>query len=265
MAMPVDGQEAFRTHHNYICSLKHLLSGAKLSHTDIGRIPRAPIPLLNSKKNLIALTAKSLDDERKIVVKDQDYSYASTSWLPVKTYYLLFNALMTIDYLFTLDPGSFRIGHGRCSEKFTKRLVAGEITFDNAKLNRIYDQKIFSHHEPPGANLRPATVLDQHAMLAMKKIAQYKLEEWKRLKRIPNFTAKKHRDEKQAFLRAFQLSIFEFPYHMRLRANYRDFAFIEGVSSAETALYFKDYFAFAGHFYRALKGLRDQLVKARMN
>jgi hypothetical protein len=46
---------------------------------------------------------------------------------------------------------------------------------------------------------------------------------------------------------------------MRLRANYRDFAFIEGVSSEDTAAYFNDYFAFAKHLYRALRGLQTQL------
>ncbi|HXR23884.1 MAG TPA: hypothetical protein VN742_00895 [Candidatus Binataceae bacterium] len=97
----------------------------------------------------------------------------------------------------------------------------------------------------------------------MRKIAQYKQDEWKRQKGIPDFIKAKNRQKKEEFLRGFQLSVFEFPYHMRLRANYRDFAFIEGVSSEDTAMYFNDYFAFASGFYRALRSLRDQLVKAR--
>src|SRR5262249_30377956 len=99
--------------------------------------------------------------------------------------------------------------------------------------------------------------------LAMKKIAQYKLEEWQRMKRIPNFVSKKYRERKQSFLSAFQLSIFEFPYYMRLRANYRDFAFIEGVSSSDTASYFKEYYFFSGYLYSALRHLSRQLVNAR--
>jgi hypothetical protein len=225
--------------------------------------PPSSYPLGKSKTNLIELTKRSLNDEAKIVRVDKEYSYASTSWLPVKTYYLLFNMMMTIDYLITLDPAAFKIGHSKCSEKFTKRLAANEIGFTQQKLNKVHDLAVFSYREPPGANLRSAILQDQHFALAMKKTAQYKLEEWKRWKKIPNFSSLKNRQAKQVFMRGFQLSVFEFPYHMRLRANYRDFAFIEGVSAANTAAYFNDYLAFAGAFYRALSNLRNQLVKAR--
>lgn len=239
------------------------MGGSTLSHTNIGAIRRRPIPLVDSKKNLIDLTKKSLADEAKIVQRDKDYSYASTSWLPIKTYYLLFNMMMTIDYLFTLDPASFRISHAKCSEKFTRRLAAEEITFVEQKLNTVYDKSVFSHREAPGANLRAAIISGQHATQAMKKIAQYKLEEWMRHRKIPDFKHERHRQEKQKFHDEFRLSIFEFPYHMRLRANYRDFAFIDGVSSAETAVYFNDYFAFTRDFYRALQNLKNELVEAR--
>jgi len=104
-----EGQEAFRTHHNYIKSLKYHIEGSTLSHTIVSKIARARIPLLDSKKNLICLTIQSLKDEAKIVRTDKDYSYASTSWLPIKTYYLLFNMMVTIEYLFTPEPESFKI------------------------------------------------------------------------------------------------------------------------------------------------------------
>jgi len=232
-------------------------------HTNIGKFPAAATPHLESKKNLIELTKRSLRDEARIVQVDKDYSYASTSWLPVKVYYLLFNEMLTIDYLFTLDPQSFKLGHGKCSESFTRKLAAGEMHFSEPELNAVYDKMIFSHHEAPGANLRPALTADQHTTLAMKKIALYKLEEWKRLRKISSFVTEESRKMRDAYLQRFQLSIFEFPYQMRLRANYRDFAFIDSVSSTDTANYFNDYLAFARYFYRALRGLKDQLVRAR--
>ena len=133
-----EGQEAFRTHHNYIRSLRLLIEGSTLSHFDKRRIVRGPIPLLDTKKNLIELTKKSLNDEANIVRKDQDYSYASTSWLPVKTYYLLFNMMMTIEYLFTLDPSSFKIGHTACSTRFTTRLANRTICFSMSRSSMSY-------------------------------------------------------------------------------------------------------------------------------
>jgi len=48
----------------------------------IGSLKKAATPDLNDEEQtLCALTRKSLNDERKIVDIDEDYSYASTSWL----------------------------------------------------------------------------------------------------------------------------------------------------------------------------------------
>ena len=119
------------------------MEGSTLSRADVKRITPAPIPLLDAKRNLIDLTKKSLSDEAHIVQKDRDYSYASTSWLPGKTYYLLFNMMMTVEYLFTLDPWSFKIGHARCSAEFTTRLASGVIKFSEPKINLVHDRRIF--------------------------------------------------------------------------------------------------------------------------
>jgi len=268
MIMPLitigERQQAFRTHHNYIRSLKHLMSGSTLSHTSIGRIRRASIPLLDTKRNLINLTEQSLKDEANIVQTDRDYSYASTSWLPVKTYYLLFKMMTTINYLFTLDPASFKIGHGKCSEGFTKRLARGDITFTQRKLNAVYNHTIFAHVEAPGANLRSRSGPDQHTTLAMKKIAQYNLEEWKRPKRIPKFATERDRQEKQVILTRISVIGLRISLLFALACQLSGLRLIEGGASTETAVYFNDYFAFAMDFYRTLGDLRDQLVRARV-
>jgi hypothetical protein len=198
-----EGREAFQTHFNYIRSLKHHIADAALWHTNIIDISRAPLPLLDKKKNLIDLTRKSLNDEAKIVRSDREYSYASTSWLPIKTYYLMFNLMLTIEYLLTLDEHTFQISHGTCSMNFTKRLARREISFSKPEINIIYDRTIFLYHEDPGANLRLPITTAQHVKLAMKKIASYKLEEWKRLKRIPNFASKRHQNQREQFLERF--------------------------------------------------------------
>ena len=184
-----EGQEAFRTHYNYnyVFSLKNLISGSTLSYTNIGQIHPGKTPHLDSKKNLIDLTIRSLSDEANIVKADKEYSYACASWLPVKAYYLLFNVMLTIEYLFTLDPQSFKLAHGKCSPSFTHKLATGDIAFSAPGLNRIYDKTIFTHREAPGTNLRPALMTDQHTTLAMKKIAQYKLQDWKRYRKISTF------------------------------------------------------------------------------
>jgi len=262
--MPITpGQEAFRTHYNYIHCLKDLIQGTTLNYPGIGQIIQAPLPFLDRKRNFIDLTRRSINDEARIVRLDAEYSYASTSWLPIKSYYLLFNLMLTIDYLITLDERAFRNGHARCSSGFTEKLETGKIVFGEPLLNIIYDQGIFSYRPPSGTNLRQTILRNSHRQQVMKKIAQYKLEEWQRSRAIPSFKSLRNRQAKSTYLDTFKLSIFEFPYYMRLRANYRDFAFIDGVTALDTRDYFNDYFTFSVGLYRALNGLKNQLYRAR--
>ncbi len=91
----------------------------------------------------------------------------------------------------------------------------------------------------------------------------YKQQEWQRQVKIGSFHSHENRRKREVYRQKFRLSIFEFPYHMRLRANYRDFAFIEGVSFTDTANYFNEYYWFTAGLAKTLDGLKRQLVKAR--
>ncbi len=258
---PFQGKEAFKTHFNYADCLASLTQGVTLKYG--GLLSKCALPYLDTKKNLIELTKKSLDEEYKIVQMDNDFSFASTCWLPVKAYYLFFNLLLTIEYILNPQRSVFSSGHGACVGEFTRKLSANEIIFSERLLNQVFDQMIFSHHETPGANLKRNISFDRRYKLVLAKTADYKFEEWQRRSGITSFRSTDARTCRAKFLRKFQISIFEFPYYMRLRANYKDFAFIEGVSVVETAKYFNSYYAFVLEFYRALNELKSALIKMR--
>ena len=50
---------------------------------------------------------------------------------------------------------------------------------------------------------------------------------------------------------------------MRIRSNYRDFAFIDGVTTTETADYFNTFFFFTAGFVKALEGMKKDLIGLR--
>jgi hypothetical protein len=240
-----------------------MTQGVTLELTRPNSIRFESCDLIDRKKNLISLTYKSLREEFEIVQNDADYSQACTSWLPVKAYYLLFYAMMTVDYLIELKPEAFEIAHEKCVGRFTELLRDQRIRFSEPKLNEIFYRLILDHREASGANLRLHAAGDQFFKLAMKKAARYKFEEWKRRKKIRSFKGRANQLEKEKYLRDFKLSIFEFPYYMRLRANYRDFSFIEGATAAETAEYFRQYYQFARNLFLAFCHLKNQLAAAR--
>ena len=228
----------------------------------MNKLNKAKLPDLDSKKNLITLTFKSLKDEHAIVQQDRDYSYASTSWLPVKTYYLLFNLMLTIEYILLIQKTVFNCSHVKCIEEFTRKLEAKEVEFNEVLLNNVFDQSILKYKETTGANLSKRVSLDRRYTMAIRKIANYKLDEWKRKEKI-NLKTKTGKTKKAEYLKKFRVSIFEFPYYMRLRSNYRDFAFIEGVSTIDTALYFNSYYNFSLNLFNALNGLKQSMLKTR--
>ena len=252
--------QAYDTHLNYIKCLASLMNGTTLQYNN--SIQKAGLPNIDQKKNLIALTKKSLNDEKKIVDIDKDYSYASTSWLPVKSYYLIFNVLLTVEYVIKIQKGIFKLGHTKCVDEFTRKLQAQEIQFSNTILNQVFDQTILAHKVTSGANLSSRTTDDDMYKMAVRKIAKYKVDNWKQTNKI-NLKKKSDKTKYQNYLSNFSVSIFDFPYYMRIRSDYRDFAFIEGVTTDETAEYFNTFFAFTVHFVKMLEGLKNNLVSSR--
>jgi hypothetical protein len=252
--------QAYNTHLNYIRCLASLTNGTTLQYNN--SLQKAALPDIDQKKNLIALTKKSLNDEKKIVDIDKDYSYASTSWLPVKSYYLIFNVLLTIEYSIKIQKGIFKQGHTKCVDEFTRKLKAKEIQFSNKTLNQVFDQTILTHKVASGANLSSRTTDDDMYKMAIRKIAKYKEDNWKQTSKI-NLKKKSDKIKHQNYLSNFSVSIFDFPYYMRIRSNYRDFAFIEGVTTDETAEYFSAFFAFTVYFVKMLEKTKSDLVTAR--
>lgn len=257
---PQQEKQAFDTHYNYADCLAALTN--KVSLTFNGNLTPQALPHLGSKDNLIRLTRQSLEDEYHIVQIDRDYSYASTSWLPIKGYYLLFNMLLTIEYVLAGQERAFSLGHARCIEVFTGRLERGEIQFSNPVLNKVFDGSIFSLRETAGANLSRRIDIDRRYQMAIRKVSFYKRDEWKRKHNI-NFRTRNGRRRRDAYIRNFKISVFEFPYYMRIRSNYRDFAFIEGVSTWDTKNYFESYYLLILNFFVALENLKNYLVTTR--
>lgn len=252
--------QAFDTHHNYIRCLRKLMSGQQLYYRR--ELRKIDLPNLDQKGNLITLTKKSLQDEYEIVKLDMEYSYASTSWLPVKSYYLIFNQLLTAEYAIYTTDNIWGFGHSKIVNIFTKHLLDNEIEFGSPLLNSVYGKEILDLCEVPGANLSTSIEIERTYKMVMRKIAEYKVEKWKHDNNI-NLRTMRGREDKERYLENFQVSIFDFLYEMRIRANYRDFAFINGVTQLDTAQYFMNFYLFALNFSNAIEGLTQTIVTMR--
>lgn len=255
-----DTNQDYRTHYVYIKCLSRLIDGCFLIYNS--RVNDKKLPFLKKKGNLIKLTKKSLEDEYKIVCADNEYSYACISWLPVKIYYLLFNQFLTLEYIIKGKEDVFNTKHIDCLKNFTNKLEKKEIEFSNPILNQVFDKSILDWKSGiPGANLSSNTEKKILYRLIMKITANYKLNDWKRVNSIKDFRSKVNKEKKRKFLDGFKVSIFDFFYCMRIRANYRDFNFINNISFDETFKYFKEYYNFSLNFFELFKKLGEDLIK----
>lgn len=255
------GKEAYTTHFNYINCLCSLTKNLKLEYDK--NLNNKDLTKIDTKLNLIKLTKRSIEDELNIVRVDKEYSYASTSWLPVKSYYLVYNMLLTIEYCIDVQDIVFNKSHTACMDYFTKKLKNGSIKFSNHLLNEVFDYSIVNKKFVSGSNLSPKTPIDDMYEMAMRKIAGYKCNEWKRNNNIKNLRSQKNKKAFSNYEKTFSVSIFDFLYYMRIRSNYRDFAFVEGVSIDETAKYFETFYCFTMNLTSALEGLKDNLINQR--
>ena len=78
---------------------------------------------LRKKMNLIKLTLKSIKGEYRTIIENPDFAELYVSWISVKSYYLIFNSLLILDYLITTQELSFNLSHEKAIERFKQYLT----------------------------------------------------------------------------------------------------------------------------------------------
>lgn len=250
----------FETHLKYASRLAKLTNGLSATCSITPTLEKVKIPSLQSKSKLIELTKKSIKDEHEIVQFDKEYSTASVLWLPIKTYYLTYHLLCTVDYLLTADEDSLSSKHYKCMDTFTKRLADGSLKFSEPLLNNVYDKSILNFRTTSGEHLKAGVSDETIYKLLMKKVANDKIENYKIATGIPDVRSIKNKEKVEKFKNTMTVSIFDFFHLMRLRMNYRNFDFVDDISSSDTKTYFEQYYKASGYFYTALNNLKNKII-----
>ncbi len=251
----------FETHLIYITQLAKLSYGLSATYNTKPMLKKEEIENIKNKLKLVELTKQSIKDEYEIVQFDSDYSTASVSWLPIKTYYLVYHLLSVLDYIMTNNRTSLSVSHIQCVNKFSKRLSNKSLKFNNPLLNEVFDKSILGFTTASGEHLKINVSDEVIYKLLMKKIATYKVNNFMIAKNIPNMRHKKNKEKVNKFKSSLSVSIFDFFYLMRLRLSYRDLNFIDNIPAPDTKAYFEEYYNTAGYFYTCFDKLKDKLIQ----
>jgi hypothetical protein len=256
----------FITHWNYLRCLNHyaatLAIGCNLQITQ----PITKDAAVDKKVRLIHLTVESLHGEKAVIDTNVDFAELCVPWISVKSYYILFNQLLILEYLITANSGALSASHKQVLQNFKRHLRTGDLAFNVPEFNVLHACNTIAKLKlPSGANvrIRSADFKELHDFL-LKKLVAYKLDNYKRDNKIKNFRTKGARRQKTDFLNANDVTLSEFFYWYRIKANYRDMEFVDtAIEDDQFADYYKDYYNITMTFYGCLKDLINDLSRIR--
>lgn len=255
---PLDSPSAsFRTHLNYVKCLEHLLSDSTLTSRPLGK-SKIDHGKYNQFRKLYKITLKSIEKDIELAKEDISFAIIAAPWFPVKCYYALYYLESILIHLVNGNTTGFTKGGHKGVRKAIGILLENKtIAFTQKDLSAVYALKQVGMFPPilPGRNARSTYWAEAVCINSvLKKMMEYKLHDapikW-------NLRTKKGKDEKELFLTREKLTIVDFFYWYRIKANYRDLDYIDfesGVSEEQVFEYIMCY-------YNAFDKYRNQLVE----
>ena len=257
----------FRTHSNYVNFHSILADGVSLacSRNITEKITEAS--QLKKKMRLIKLTLESIEGEYQTIQSEEAFARLCVVWIPVKSYYLLFNLLLILDYLITGHESSFRLSHTKLLQRVKDYIGAKDLVFNKRVYNFNFKNSLVqSWPVSAGAslsilNFRPA----ERTRQVLKLLARYQIEDWQLKETIPNFRSKANRQEKTDFITTHDINLIEFFYWYRIKANYRDLEFLDhDIEDFEFADFYNDYYKLTMSFHTCIIDQINALSQIRL-
>ena len=222
------------------------------------KIPISDIAL--KKVKLIKFTIGSMKSEYKIIIQQYpEYAAVCISWVPVKSYYVIFNLIILLEYLINGNEKRLTTATHSNSLMVLKNLLEREgLNFNVPDFNEIKTvAEIERFKIPKFENLRSG--IEHRKEQILRKLADYAHDELKRKAK----TKRMARADMETF-RKSKLALFEFFYWYRIKVNYRDLEFISSeVTADEFRQFYEDYYLLTANFYKAFKGCINNLSQAR--
>jgi hypothetical protein len=256
----------FITHLNYIRCFNKISENLVLDCTRFNKSNKKLNKKLLNKVSLIKLIKKSLDEESKTCKENTDFAEVSCIWISVKSYYLIFNLLLVLDYLISPeDSKDFNVSHKSLIFRVKELIRKSELTFDKPYFNHLYTyEEVKDIKFDKGENLKEEQNTEKWVKCLIRKLIDYKVDEFKRENKLSNLRKKKDKLKVSEYLSKEFTNLFELFYLFRIKTNYRDLDFLkEDVGPTQFYNYFENYYLATINFYVALKKLINTLANKR--
>lgn len=245
----------FITHLNYVHFLAELTTGISVLPLNDGATITLP-KILKNKANLIKLTKRNIDYEYRVVKENPEFAQVCASWMPVKSYYLLFNLITILRFLTSNNIRAISDSHLGFLKWLNSSIERKELLFNKVEFNQMHEGvELLEWKGSTGSRLKRSGQ-DQKEMLlsVLKKIQTYKVEDFRRKNGIENLRLKVNKENIKQFLSKNRTSLIEFFYWYRIKANYRDLEFLDkNISADHFNDYYLSYYTLTNNMYWAFK------------
>ncbi len=204
--MPKD----FRTHLNYVLCASNLSKDLNLKlNFKINSKLSFDKKELSNKVRLIELIKESIDEEHKKAIKEKDFAKICSMWIPVKSYYLIFNMLLVLCALINDEKENLKYSHAKAIGNFRTMIKNKNILFNNNNFNLVLSCKDANDFvSKSGDTLREEIDDDTRVKSVLKKLCKYKFEDFCRYKCLKDFRSNERKKQRKSFLNSF-FSLFD--------------------------------------------------------
>lgn len=245
----------FFTHLNYARRMAMICHGMNITtntnHRNVERVVVNKDMVRFAK--LSELTARSIESDVDYIKEDIEYSSICAPWFPVKCYYRLYYLESILLFLKGNDCGFKSSGHHK-----VRSVLNAELRSRTIKYNTMTDHLgVLEIHECINfTGGRSASIKkdfwkqDDATRSLLKLLARYKFESWKVDKKLRTAEGQKQKNH----FNLQNISVFDYAYQMRLKANYKDLNFLdpERISPKESRQFVGAYNIFYSNYSTAL-------------
>lgn len=261
--MPPD----FRTHLNYVACMANLSNELKIIlNLNLDSKSNFSKSVLLKKIRLVELIRESIEEEYRKASKEKDFAKVCSMWIPVKSYYLIFNMLLLFCVLTNNDKSNLEYAHSKTISNFRNMIKNKKIAFNKENFNLVLScQDAINFVSKSGDTLRDEVEDDIRVRSVLKKLCKYKFDDFCRYKCIRNFRKAEAKKQKKYFFRNSEISLFEFFYWYRIKTNYRDLSFLDKeIYRGDIVKFYEAYYSLTINFFNALKELINEISKKRL-
>lgn len=260
----------FITHSNYLTFLYQQSHNLTLStNNSLNKVDFNIDNDVLKKINIINFSYEYLQKENSEIGMNRDFSLVCTSWVAVKSYYMIYLMFCVIKYLMVGQQKSSILteNHEKAHQWLISTIENNKLKFNNKFFNKLYTyEEIDNFRCNPSDGLKQNISNDVRFKMLIKKLSKYRFDSCVARKHPKGFKTKAAKEERDNYKTKNKVMLFEFFYRYRIKSNYCDLEMLrKDIEIEKVYNYCNTYHLLAFNIHNCMKNFINDLSNSRFN